>query len=396
VILLQVPTRILAFVGKELIEVVRRPGAIASLILGPFLILAIFGLGYAGTGRPLRTILVVTPGSGLPTEVNEYAALNTPGLELAEITTDAARAEAALVSGAVDMVIIAPSDAKAALREGRRSEIVVAWNLIDPVQETFATFYAERLEAEVNREIVERAAGEGQTYAVEAGQAAAARIPPDVVASPARVTTRNVSPTPPSVTAFYSPAVLALILQHMALSLVAISLIRERSTGIFELFRISPVSAAEIIAGKIVAFMLLCGVIAASTVALLVNVLHVPLLGDPAWLIGVTGLVILASLGLGLVVALVADSERQAVQLALLALLGSVFFSGLVISIEQFVPAVRVLAYALPVTHGIRLMQDLMLRGSTHAVWEVGALGAIAVVSLVGAWLLLRVRMRRA
>jgi ABC-2 type transport system permease protein len=220
------------------------------------------------------------------------------------------------------------------------------------VQETFATFYAERLEAEVSREIVERAAGEGQTYAVEAGQAAAARIPPDVVASPARVTTRNVSPTPPSVTAFYSPAVLALILQHMALSLVAISLIRERSTGIFELFRISPVSAAEIIAGKIVAFMLLCGVIAASTVALLVNVLHVPLLGDPAWLIGATGLLILASLGLGLVVALVADSERQAVQLALLVLLGSVFFSGLVIAIEQFLPAVRVLAYGLPVTHG--------------------------------------------
>jgi ABC-2 type transport system permease protein len=396
VILLQVPTRVLAFVGKELVEVVRRPGAIASLVIGPLIILAIFGAGYSGTGRSLRTILVVPPGSGLPTEASEYAALNTPGLELAEITTDGATAETALVDGRVDIVVFAPADAKAAIREGRRSEIVVAWNLIDPVQEAFATFYAERLESEVNREIIERAADEGQTWAVEAGEAAAAKIPPDVVASPAKVSTRNVSPTATSVTAFYSPAVLALILQHMALSLVAISLVRERSTGIFELFRISPVSAAEVIAGKVVAFMLLCGAVAASTVALLVNVLHVPLLGDPAWLVGVVALVILASLGLGMIVALVADSERQAVQLALLVLLASVFFSGLVISIEQFLPAVRVLAYALPVTHGVRLMQDLMLRGSTHAVWEVGALGAIAVVSLLGAWLLLRVRMRRA
>ena len=50
-------TRILAFVGKELVEVVRRPGALLSLILGPFLIMAIFGIGYSGYRRPLTTVL---------------------------------------------------------------------------------------------------------------------------------------------------------------------------------------------------------------------------------------------------------------------------------------------------------------------------------------------------
>ena len=48
-ILLKSLTRILAVVGKELIEVVRRPGAILSLILGPFLIMAIFGVATGGT-----------------------------------------------------------------------------------------------------------------------------------------------------------------------------------------------------------------------------------------------------------------------------------------------------------------------------------------------------------
>ena len=51
--------RLLALVGKELVEVVRRPGALLSLVLGPFLIMAVFGLGYNGVHRPLETVVVV-------------------------------------------------------------------------------------------------------------------------------------------------------------------------------------------------------------------------------------------------------------------------------------------------------------------------------------------------
>ena len=45
--------RLSALVGKELVEVVRRPGALVSLVLGPFPILAIFRSCYSGTHRPL-------------------------------------------------------------------------------------------------------------------------------------------------------------------------------------------------------------------------------------------------------------------------------------------------------------------------------------------------------
>ena len=46
--------RLLALVGKELVEVIRRPGALVSLVLGPFLIMAVFGLGYNGERQPAR------------------------------------------------------------------------------------------------------------------------------------------------------------------------------------------------------------------------------------------------------------------------------------------------------------------------------------------------------
>jgi hypothetical protein len=50
----------------------------------------------------------------------------------------------------------------------------------------------------------------------------------------------------------------------------------------------------------------------------------------------------------------------------------------------------------VPVTHGVRLMQDLMLRGSTAYEWQIAALGAIAAVLFVATWLLLRRNMMRA
>ncbi|HEY7700738.1 MAG TPA: hypothetical protein VIB02_00380, partial [Candidatus Limnocylindrales bacterium] len=80
----------------------------------------------------------------------------------------------------------------------------------------------------------------------------------------------------------------------------------------------------------------------------------------------------------------------------LLTLLASVFFSGFVLAIDQFTAPVRAIAYALPVTHGIRLLQDLMLRGATNVPWQGVALVAIGVVTLVAAWLVLRRQMRTA
>ena len=53
-------TRTTAFISKEVVEVVRRPGALFSLVLGPFLIMGAFGLGYSGQYRPLNAVLVLS------------------------------------------------------------------------------------------------------------------------------------------------------------------------------------------------------------------------------------------------------------------------------------------------------------------------------------------------
>jgi ABC-2 type transport system permease protein len=111
-------TRILAFVGKELVEVVRRPGALASLILGPFIVMAIFGAGYSGYRRPLDTVVVVPPESGLPTDVEAYGEISGAGLEVTEVTTDEASADQRLAERTVDVVLVAPGDVEERFRAG--------------------------------------------------------------------------------------------------------------------------------------------------------------------------------------------------------------------------------------------------------------------------------------
>jgi ABC-2 type transport system permease protein len=394
VIVLQVITRLVAFVGKEIVEVIRRPGAIVSLILGPFLLMAVFGMGYQGFRRPLQTIIVVPPEAGLPIELETYREVVT-GMDIVEIAPERNGPEQRLRNREIDVVIVAPTDAEAQFRSGKQSVIEVKINVVDPVQEAYAGFLAQLMANEVNAELIKRAAEEGASYIIEA-EPDALIIPPEVLGAPTRADVVNVSTVQPSATNFYSPGVLALILQHLAVTLVALSLVRERTTGIIELFRVSPISTWEVIFGKVLAFGVLCGAISGVTIALMVRVLGVPLVGDPWLLAAVLTLLTVASLGLGLLIAVLSDSERQAVQLSLLTLLASVFFSGFVLPIEEFTPGVRTGAYLLPVTHGIRLVQDLMLRGWTNAAWQAAALAGLGAIFLFVTWVLLRRSMTRA
>jgi ABC-2 type transport system permease protein len=206
------------------------------------------------------------------------------------------------------------------------------------------------------------------------------QLSPQVVASPTRAELRNLAPVQPNVVAFFAPAVLALVLQHMGVTLTALSMVRERLSGAMDLFRVAPLRSIEILVGKYLAYAFFNMSIAAAICFLLIGLLKVPLLSQPGQIATVIALLSFASLGLGLLISTVVDSERQAVQLSMLVLLASVFFSGFVLPLDQFIAPLRIAAYSLPVTHGIQLLQDYMLRGQTNHGWELAALAWIGVV----------------
>lgn len=394
--LLKALVRIFSVAGKEIVEVFRRPGAVLSLVLGPFLILAIFGFGYGGFKKDLQTIVVLRPDSTLPRDAAAYADLGTRGLAVAEVTEDRAGAEAKLRAGLADVVIVAPADPARSLEAGEQAELTVLIDTTDPVAANYASFLADTMATAVNREIYRQGAEAGQSYAITIGGKDLRQVPPDVIASPTRAVVQNLAPIAPSVLGFYGPAALALVLQHLAVTLIALSIVRERSGGALDRFRSSPMRATELVIGKVAAFGLLGSAIAALSLWLLVNVLGVPMIGAAATVAGVVTLLLVASLGLGLLISVVSDSERQAVQLSLLTLLASMFFSGFVLRTEEFATPVQVMSYFLPVTHGISLLQSQMLTGAFTTPWQLVALGAIGAVLLATSWLLLRRELRPA
>ncbi len=195
---------------------------------------------------------------------------------------------------------------------------------------------------------------------------------------------------------YYTPAAVALLLQHLALTFAALSLVRDRSLGLFELLRAGPVSSFEILVGKTIAYMLVGLALGGILMAGAVFGLGVPYEGAVLPSVAALGLVLLASLGLGLLISLFARTETQAVQFAMLTLLAGLFLSGFILPLEDLGYPVRAVAWLLPVTYGIRMLHDIMFRGIDPAA--IDFVGLIALVVVYGglATIILRRRLRRA
>jgi ABC-2 type transport system permease protein len=384
-----------SFTGKELREVIRRPGVLASLILGPFVIMFIFGLGYSGYRDPFATEIVLPADSSFPRDPEYYADLAPGRLDVRNVTEDAGGAEQRLRDREIDLLIVAPENAATELRAGRQTTIQVKWNQVDPVYDQLAGLATSILVSSLNAEIIEQAAVQGITIA-EAELSDPVNVPPEVIARPTTADTENVAPSEPDVMSFFGPAVFALVLQHLAVTLTALSMVRERISGQMDRFRVAPVTSMELLIGKYIAYAVLSLGVTAIVGLLLVGVLGVPLLGGWPVFVGIVLLLTFASLGVGLLISLVADSERQAVQLSMLVLLASVFFSGFVLPVDDFADWTRYLAYALPVTHGIAMLQEHMLRGAVTSTWMLWALLGIGIVLYVGSLMRLRRILKRA
>lgn len=94
-----------------------------------------------------------------------------------------------------------------------------------------------------------------------------------MVAEPTKAQTTNVAPSKPQLLDFFGPAVFALVLQHLAVTLTPLSMVRERLDGQMDLFRVSPLNPGELLAGKYFAYAVLSLVISAIVAALLVGLL---------------------------------------------------------------------------------------------------------------------------
>jgi ABC-2 type transport system permease protein len=211
-------------------------------------------------------------------------------------------------------------------------------------------------------------------------------VEPQVLVRPFVSQVDNALPGSHDITDWYAPAAIILLLQQFGVALAALSFVRERQQGIVDLFRVTPVSAAQSLIGKYLGFLFIGGGVGAVLTVLVVRTLDVPVVGSAAALAGTVGLTLFASVGLGFVISLMSRNDTQAVQYAMLVLLASLFFSGFFLSLDQLGTAAHVMSWLLPVTYGMRLLRDVMLVGRPLDLQVALGLAGYGVAMFVLAW----------
>jgi ABC-2 type transport system permease protein len=377
------------------VDAARQPLLLLALIAGPFLILLAFGAGLRESDPPLLAALIVSEDSEVREAVEAFAEDERDRLVVDRVSDDRGVALEQLRDRELDLVIVFPDEVAESIEDEQRSVIELHHSQIDPIEGEALQLFARSAVSEINDRVLESVVEELQEVGREAEEAQAFEASGDeevrrylevdagVLVQPFRAETSMVAGRPIELTDFYAPAVVVVLLQHLAVTLLGLSVVRERELGVTELFRVSPLRTSEYLIGKFLAYLVLGGIVGATLVALLVFGLGTPMIGE--WWQLATALVVLlfTSTALGLVLSLLANSDSQAVQYAMLVLLATIFLSGFLLSLERFVPLAQPLPWVLPATYAITLVRDVMLRGAPLDGLVIGGLAVYGVVFVV-------------
>lgn len=397
--------RLFAFFSKEVNEIRRQPKLVLSLILGPFLILLLFGAGYQGDRPLLKTVLVVPPELINTPVLDEMTKAIQANYKIVDIGTDLEAATARLQRGEIEVVEIIPPNIEQNATNGKQSEVKFKYNEISPLNEQWVQYLGYAQVTELNKTILrnqidalkqqtQKAAAENPGTELQRLNDQFTKIPTQVLVSPLQQTYQNFYGQALNFMFYYTPGVLALIVQHIAVTLGALSLVREKLLGAIEFYGVAPVWLTQVLLGKYLAYTLFIALILVALVGLML-VLKVPFVGSLLLFAGIATVFVLASLGVGFLISAFSSSDSQAVQLSMIVLLSSIFFSGFFLPLENFNEYVRPVGLIIPMTYGIQSFQDLMLRGRAPDEWNWIALGTIALATFVIVQIVWRRQFRR-
>jgi ABC-2 type transport system permease protein len=343
--------RIWSIVVKEFIQIRRDPRTLAIVLAMPLLQLVLFGYAINTTVDHIATIVL---DESRDAQSRRFLAtfFNTGFFDLAGHAGSFEQVRAAIDAGTARVGIILPPDFSHEMVAGRPPRAQVLVDGSDPNTAQTALLVAG-------------------TLAQRAGQVPAVDIRPVVLYNPGMQSVN-----------FMVPGLLGLILQFQTLLLTAFAVVRERERGTLEQLVVTPVKAWELMLGKILPFVVVgfANVLLASAVGRFW--FGVEFAGNFLLLLGLAGLFVLSSLGLGLLVSTVSQTQAQAMQLALFVMLPSIILSGFVFPREAMPVLVRDLGLLIPLTYFLRILRGIILKGvGVEVLWpEVIALAVFGLI----------------
>ncbi|QPF73545.1 ABC transporter permease [Roseateles sp. DAIF2] len=359
---------------KEFQQMLRDRLTFAMAVGVPVLQLVLFGYAINTDPKGLPTAVIVQdPG---PMARSLVAALQNSGyFRLVASPAGEAEADALMARGELQFLVVVPPGFQRALLRGERPVLRVAADATDPAASGNAIAALQQL------------AGTALRADLVGALAPLQGTPPPFELrlqrryNPEGLSRYNIV-----------PGLIGTILTMTMVMLTALAMTRERERGTMENLLATPVRPLEVMAGKILPYVLIGYLQLAVIMGAAALLFEVPMLGSPLLLLALIGVFMLANLGVGFTFSTLARNQLQALQMTFFFFLPSLLLSGFMFPFRGMPAWAQALGELLPLTHFLRIVRGLMLKGSGLAELLPELWPMLAFLLAAGALALLRYR----
>ncbi len=349
--------RVRAMIMKEFLQLRRDRITLATMVTVPLMQLVLFGYAINTAPRDLPTAVLMQEQNDVSRSI--LAALqNTKYFKITHVARDEAEFDHLLASGRVLFGIEVPAGFERAVRRGDRPALLVAADATDPV-----------------------AAGSALGSLGQLVQTALQhdRLIPESTPPPFEIRT-HARYNPAGSTQFnIVPGLLGTILTLTMLIFTALSVTRERERGTMESLLAMPITPLEIMLGKIAPYVLIGFFQATLIIGAGVLLFSVPIMGSLALLAMLTTLFIAANLSMGYTFSTLAQNQLQAIQMAMMFFLPNMLLSGFLFPFAGMPLWAQWIAEFMPLTHYVRIVRAIMLKGATLGDLQIEALALVGL-----------------
>lgn len=355
--------RLRGLIRKEFLQVLRDPSSIAIAFLMPVLLLLLFGYGVSLDAEHVPVALVAEQPNA---DTESFAGAFRQSRYLSPVVMPGMReAVAAMDSRRVDAIIHMKQDFSRQMRSPDGAAVQVIVNGIDANNARLVQGYVEGVWSKWL-----------QSEALAAGR------PLDI---PVQVEDRVWFNSELKSRNFIVPGLIAIIMTLIGALLTAMVMAREWERGTMEALMVTPVTIREVIIGKLIPYYILGMGGMALSVVMAVGLFGVPLKGSLWVLFLASSLFLLAALGMGMLISVVARNQFVAGQTAIIVtFLPAFILSGFIFDISSMPAPVQVVTHVVAARYFIAILQTLFLAGD---VWAIILPNAAALILMAGFFL---------
>ncbi|RMG13049.1 MAG: ABC transporter permease [Deltaproteobacteria bacterium] len=360
-------SRLLSIAWKELVQLRRDRLTIAMMSALPIVQLLLFGYAIDTDVRHLPTVVYDQDHSPSARDFQRRMEASA-SFDIVGAAASYEEVTRALRSGVAKVALVVPPRFGADLSAGRSSQLQLIVDGSEPLSVSSASSTAAALAAAYGAELLEARLG--------ARGVAPVTVEPLIAFNPELRTA-----------VFIVPGLVGVILTMTMVMLTAMAIARERERGTLEQLIVTPVRRSELVVGKIVPYVLVGYVQASVILAIGRYVFDVPIAGSLPLLYALALPFIGANLALGLFFSTLARTQQQAMQMSMFFLLPNILLSGFMFPWEAMPKPAQWISLALPLTHFLRIVRGITLKGAGLAdlgdelLWLVGILCALVVVA---------------